>query len=79
MTKSSAQKPRRRRGRMTQRTAGAPVENPQEPPVEQSVLFLERDQPRGIREHANELVERQALEPEPGEDAAPTEIERDRQ
>jgi len=63
MTKSSAKKPRRGKGRMPQRTAGIPMETPQEPPLEQSALFLERDQPRGIRKHANELVERQALEP----------------
>ena len=81
MSKSSAQKPHRRVRRLPQRTVGAPFEMPQtraEPPVQPSSAFMESQEPAELtRKPANDLVERQALEPGPesGEQVAPGEIE----
>jgi hypothetical protein len=66
---------------MPQRTAGAPVEAPQprtEPPAEPSPAFMGSEEAAELmRKPADELVERQALEPEPasGQEVPPREIE----
>jgi hypothetical protein len=79
MIKSSTQKPRRRGTRMRQQDA--PLEMPlppAEPAAEPSAAFMESEQPAElIRKPANELVEREALQPEPesGEQVSPEEIE----
>lgn len=81
MTKSSAEKPRRRRKRIPQRPAGTSIETPQPPaelPVEPIAIFIEAEEPAElIRKPGDQLVERQALEPEreSGEQVAPGEIE----
>jgi hypothetical protein len=81
MTKTSAQKPRRRGRRMPQRAAGAPILTPPplaESPAEPSPAFIESEEGAElIRKPANQLIERQALEPAPesGEQVPPGEIE----
>lgn len=75
MSKSAPRKPRRRAKRVLQQTADAPVETTQEPPAEPfaepGAVFMERAE--STRKPTNELVERQALEPEreSGEQVAP--------